>query len=74
MMEKKLSQNEKKRMIEDWNRKYPVGTMVIVTDDFGEKHEAVTESEAEMLGGHTPVIWTSYRPSCYLLTRVQPAN
>jgi hypothetical protein len=54
----------------DWNSKYPVGTKVLLTDDTGNEHETVTTSEAGMLGGHTPVIWTEFKP-CYLLTRIK---
>ena len=62
--------SSKQKQCDDWNEKHPVGTAVLVTDDDGNKHEAVTRSEAELLGGHTPVIWTSWKP-CYLLSRVE---
>ena len=65
--------DNKQQLCDAWNEKYPVGTNVLVTDDLGEKHDANTTSEAELLGGHTPVIWTTYRP-CYLLSRVEPAG
>ena len=54
-----------------WNRSYPVGTEVILTDDLGEKHLTKTRSEAQVLGDHTPVVWTDLK-SCYLLTRIKP--
>ena len=54
-----------------WNKEYPVGTEVILTDDLGEKHLTKTRSKAQLLGGHTPVVWTVLKP-CYLLTRIEP--
>ena len=61
------------KQCDDWNKKYPIGTEVILTDDLGQKHQTKTTSAADLLGGHTPVIWTEYRP-CYLLTRIQPSK
>lgn len=54
-----------------WNEKHPVGTSVIVTMDCGERREAKTRSAAEVLGGHTPVIWLEGITGCYALKRVE---
>jgi len=67
---KKLTLSEKQKLCDEWNEKYPIGTSVVVTDDFGEEHQTITRSEAELLGEHTPVIWTEWKP-CYLLSRVR---
>lgn len=54
-----------------WNKEYPPGTEVILTDDLGDEHLTRTRSVAQMLGGHTPVVWTELKP-CYLLSRLEP--
>ncbi|EKE70870.1 hypothetical protein [Oceanibaculum indicum] len=53
-----------------WNRHYPVGTPVTATKDKGEKVETVTRSAAEVMGGHTAVIWLEGISGAYLLSRV----
>ena len=63
-----------KKKIEDWNSSYPVGTKVIVKRDSGEKMETVTQSEAELLGGHTPVVWVRGIRGAYALSRVTPVG
>ena len=55
-----------------WNKEHPVGIAVILTDDFQEKRLTNTKSEAEVLGGHTAVVWTELK-GCYLLERIKPA-
>lgn len=64
-----MTQWEKENLCTVWQN-YPIGTLVIVTDDLGEEHYTVTTSDAFMLGGHTPVISTGWR-KCYLLTRIR---
>lgn len=50
-----------------WNAKYPVGTAVKVSLDTGEVWDTRTRSPAEMLSGHTAVIWLDGISGCYLL-------
>lgn len=57
--------------IEDFNKKYPPGTPVILTDDFGKKHETATRSEAWDLCG-TPVVMVDGRSGGYDLSRIKP--
>ena len=66
-----MTQKKLQAQCDAWNKQRPVGTEVILTDDFGEKHLTKTRSEASLLGGHTPVVWTDLKP-CYLLTRIEP--
>lgn len=40
-----------------WNRSHPVGTDVIYARDHGGPLYTVTRSAAQMLAGHTAVIW-----------------
>lgn len=55
-----------------WNKKYPVGTPVVLLKDGGENISTVTRSQAEILSGHSAVIWLEGVSGCYLLERVTP--
>jgi len=48
-----------------------VGTPVILTKDSGEEVVAITRSEAQVLSGHSAVIWLVGVTGCYLLDRVR---
>lgn len=61
-------------IIENFNLKYPVGTDVTVKKDNGEIIHTKTRSEADLLGGHTPVIWLDGISGCYALSRVTPKS
>lgn len=60
--------------VENWNLKHPVGTEVDVTMDSGEVRRTKTRSHAEVLSGHTPVIWLEGITGCYLLSRVRAVS
>lgn len=64
---------KKELLVENWNLKHPVGTRVVVRKDDGTKMTTVTRSQAELLSGHTPVIWVTGISGCYALERVRPA-
>lgn len=55
-----------------WNRFYPVGTPVLVKRDDGSVTPSETISGAELLGGHTAVVWLRDIRGAYLLDRVSP--
>ncbi|NKI68915.1 hypothetical protein GN109_05735 [Collimonas pratensis] len=56
-----------------FNEKCPVGGKVRVKLDFvDEPFETVTRSEAQILSGHSAVIWMANVSGCYLLDRVTP--
>jgi hypothetical protein len=57
---------------EAFNAKYPVGHPVTVRRDNGEGLSTVTRSKAEVLSGHSAVIWLEGISGCYLLDRVTP--
>ena len=61
-------------IVADWNAAHEPGTDVIQTDDFGNESRTKTHSYAELLGGHTPVVWLAGRSGCYALDRVRPAK
>jgi len=62
----------KAQKVLNWNERYPVGTDVIVTKDDGSEVATKTRSSAEILSGHTPVIWLQGIRGCYILERVRP--
>lgn len=62
----------KQKKVDDWNAKYPAGTPVKVKLDNGSIKETTTRSEADLLGGHTPVVWLEGIRGCYLLDRCTP--
>lgn len=57
---------------ESFNAKYPVGQKVSVRKDGGYGVITVTRSRAEVLSGHSAVIWLEGITGCYLLDRVTP--
>lgn len=62
---------------QQWNARYPIGTPVIAYPDFrpeddpqAERLVTRTRSRAELLGGHTPVVWIERHDSCIALTHL----
>ncbi len=58
------------RQCDDFNSRYPVGQRVAVKRDSGETMITSTRSKAEVLSGHTAVIWLDGIRGCYMLDRV----
>lgn len=56
-----------------FNAATPVGATVTVLLDGGEVRETITTSEAQVLSGHSAVIWLEGIRGCYSLERVTPA-
>ena len=57
---------------DEFNRLYAIGQHVTVRKDNGERLSTVTRSAAEVLSGHSAVIWLEGVSGCYLLDRVTP--
>ncbi|MFE5514501.1 hypothetical protein ACFQ9J_28600 [Streptomyces sp. NPDC056529] len=62
---------------DEWNRLYPVGTPVTAypgcrpeDDPHDERLVTRTRSKAEVLGGHTDVVWVDGHGACIALTHV----
>lgn len=53
-----------------FNEAHPIGTRVTVKLDSDELRETTTRSQAEVLSGHSAVIWLEGVRGCYLLDRV----
>lgn len=71
-MKNKPSLAVRKHMVENWNMRHPPGTPVKVRRDDGTMFETSTRSKAEMLGGHTPVVWLESVIGCFALDRCTP--
>lgn len=57
-----------------FNAANEVGAAVTVQLDGGETRATVTTSEAQVLSGHSAVIWLKGISGCYLLDRVAAAK
>ena len=53
-----------------FNKKHPVGSDVTVILDFGQQKETTIKYPAQILSGHTAVVWLNGISGCYLLDRV----
>lgn len=62
-----------RRAVERFNRLYPVGTPVRFWPGVreGEGQIGLTRSAAEILSGHTPVVWVTGHAGCIALTHVE---
>jgi hypothetical protein len=60
--------------VENWNLKYPVGTEVEYHPVIGEPEHRVrkTRSVAEVLSGHTAVVWLEQERGCVALDACVP--
>lgn len=59
------------KQCDDWNAAYPVGRDVVLSKDSGEQFPTKTRSEAQVLSGHSAVIWVEGVSGCYLLDCVK---
>jgi hypothetical protein len=71
-MGRPLSMAVLQKQCDDFNAVFPVGQPVLLRKDNGEAVETVTRSRAEVLSGHSAVIWLEGVAGCYLLDRVVP--
>lgn len=65
---------EKREPVDRWNRHHPIGAAVRywTGERDGDGKTSVTRTVAELLGGHTPVVWVEGEASCIALTHVEP--
>ena len=59
-----------KSKVEVFNQKHPVGSVVTVIKDIGEKVVTKVRHPAEVLSGHTAVVWLDGISGAYVLNRV----
>ncbi len=55
--------------VDAWNAEHQVGVAVRVLLDSGEVKETKTTTPAQVLGGHTAVVWLEGVSGCYRLSR-----
>lgn len=60
------------RRVDEFNTACDVGQHVNVRLDSGEVKTTTTRSEAQMMGGHTAVVWLEGISGAYPLDRVTP--
>ncbi len=67
-------QQEPSAAVAEWNAAHPVGTPVRYWTGLrkGDGVASVTRTEAQLLGGHTPVVWVEGEGACIALTHVEP--
>lgn len=58
---------------DQWNEAVEVGAPVILSKDLDEEVETRTRSAAQILSGHTAVVWLEGIVGCWELDRVRPA-
>lgn len=66
-----MKTNRKQQLVDQFNASVPVGAPVRVRLDSGELRETKVTMPADLLGGHTPVVWLEGISGCYALDRVQ---
>lgn len=67
---KKTSPASQQTLADEFNRRCPVGGHVNVLRDNGQTLTTRTRSEAQVLGGHTAVVFVEGIAGAYLLSRV----
>lgn len=68
---KQATPAELKRAVDAFNKKFPVGTEVLYrSSPGGPVLRTKTRSEAEVLSGHTAVVWVDYVSGCVALDAV----
>lgn len=62
------------KLVAKWNERFPVGTQVRYWTGVreGSGKVSVTRSEAEVLSGHTAVVWIKDVSGCVALSHVEP--
>jgi hypothetical protein len=61
------------KLCDEWNAAHPIGEAVWLKRDNGRELLTETRSRAEVLEGHSAVIWLKGVAGCYLLERVTPS-
>jgi hypothetical protein len=67
---KRPTQAKLQAQIDAWNATHPIGADVDVLTDRGKIVRTKTRSAAELLSGHSAVIWLDGISGCYALDRV----
>lgn len=65
-----MAEMTKEQQVESFNIEHPVGSPVTVRMDGGGFLDTTVKHPAQVLGGHTPVVWLEGVSGCYMLSRV----
>jgi len=57
--------------VDAFNKRNPIGSTVTIDADLGETIETKVRHPAEVMDGHTPVVWLEGIRWAYLLDRVR---
>lgn len=60
--------------VDAWNKNVAIGAPVTYRTDLGADIETTTRTAAELLGGHTAVVWLDTIAGCVALGRVTPRS
>jgi hypothetical protein len=60
------------QQVSNWNAAYPVGTRVYFDSVRRRQGEFKTATPAEILGGHTAVVWLEGYTGCVALDALEP--
>ena len=60
--------------VDAFNKSFAVGTILRVKLDSGQTMDTKTRAPAQVLGGHTAVIWLEGISGCYSLDRCKPLS
>lgn len=72
---RRAQQAARQKAVDSWNAANPIGTPVMIKlDGYDDPMATVTRSEAQILSGHSAVIWLEGISGCYLLDRVRAAS
>ncbi|HUV44286.1 MAG TPA: hypothetical protein VMW13_05590 [Dehalococcoidales bacterium] len=63
---------EQQQRVDDWNDKYPPGTLVHLVNDDQQVEHTRTRTPAWLLGDGTPVVSVEGRAGGYMLDRITP--
>jgi hypothetical protein len=69
--QRRKTASQQQRLVDKWNAKWPVGKSVLVKRDDGSITLTRSRSRAQLLGGHTAVIWVEGIAGAYSLERVE---
>jgi hypothetical protein len=63
-----------KALARKFNQRFPIGTRVRywIGRREGSGQVSATRTEAQVLGGHTAVVWVEGRSECFALSHVEP--
>lgn len=71
----RITLEKMQKKVDDWNAAHPVGVSVMVKlDGKDEPQPSKTTTPAQMLSGHSPVIWLENVSGCYHMSHIRAAH